>query len=67
MNNGQNALADQKKEHTCMRLHIPLDLGHSFRSIPATHYARSRPSVTVDAGHSLRSIAATRYGHPGPP
>jgi len=38
---------------------IPLDFGHPFRSIPATHSAPFRPPVPEHSGHLFQSISAT--------
>jgi hypothetical protein len=34
-------------------LHIPLDFGHPFRSIPATHSGAFRPPIPVHFGHLI--------------
>ena len=41
------------------QLHIPLDSGHLFRSIAATHSGSFRPPIPEHFGHLFRNISAT--------
>ena len=48
------------------QVRIPDDLGHPFRTIPATHSGRFghpfrtiRPPIPIDSGHPFRSKPAT--------
>ncbi len=61
---GGQLTQEQKKANQAISLHIPVVIGHPFRSKPATRSVPGRPPIPVQNGHPFRATpqeAAVSY------
>ena len=55
----ESTIADPDMQQDSIRVGIPDEAGHRFRSKAATDSDRFRPLIAIDSGHPFRRKAAT--------